>query len=271
MRLGEIIYLILFQVEKGTLTGKEEFIFNSSEDFLEEFIIQYYSNVKPPKELIMPYFPDAVIEDYLTHLRGSHVTITIPKQGEKKELLELVLKNIEASFFRGKLRIAELGEVLHLNNPPEVIECFDISHLGGTGTVGSMVSFRDGKPDKSNYRRYKIKIADPSNDYAAIREIVKRRYSRLIQEKKDLPDLIIIDGGQGQLHSAKEILDELGISVPLISIAKREEEIFRAGDPRPLGIPRKNPASLIVQEIRDEAHRFAITYQKKLRQKRILE
>lgn len=271
MRSGDMIYLILFQVERGTLTGKEEFIFKYSEDFLEEFIIQYYSTVKPPKELIMPDFPEDIIAEYLTQLRGSQVVITIPKQGEKKELLNLVLKNIEASFFRGKIRITELGEALHLDNPPEVIECFDISHLGGTGTVGSMVTFRDGKPDKSNYRRYRVKTAGPSDDYAAIREVVKRRYSRLIKEKRDLPDLIIIDGGPGQLQSAKEIMDELEISVPLISIAKREEEIYRAGDPRPLGIPVKNPASLIVQEIRDEAHRFAITYQKKLRQKRMRE
>jgi excinuclease ABC subunit C len=266
---GEIVYLILFLVEKGTLTSKEEFIFPLTEDFLDEFILQYYSNEKPPKELIIPVSPGSIIEDYLTLLRGSHVTITVPKQGEKKELLDLAFKNLEISFFRGKIRISELGEALSLDNPPEIIECFDISHLGGTGTVGSMVSFRDGRPDKSNYRRYKIKTAGAFDDYASIAEVVKRRYTRLSNEKKPLPDLIVIDGGQGQLQAAKEMLDELNLNIPLISIAKREEEIYRAGDRRPLNLSRKNLASLLVQEIRDEAHRFAITYQRSLRRQKI--
>ncbi|NLV26264.1 MAG: excinuclease ABC subunit C [Methanomicrobiales archaeon] len=268
---GETVYLILFLVERGSLTSKEEFVFPQTEDFLDEFILQYYATNKPPNELILPELPGSGIQEYLARLRGTHVSVTVPKQGEKKHLLELAYKNLEISFFTGKMRLAELGEALHMDNPPEVIECFDISHLHGTGTVGSMISFKDGKADKRNYRRYKINTAGPSDDYAAISEVVKRRYSRLSRENQPMPDLIVVDGGQGQLKSAKNSLDQLGISIPLISIAKREEEIFIPGRNQPLSIKKKSPASLLVQEIRDEAHRFAISYQKKLRQKQMKE
>jgi len=268
---GDTVYLILFHVERGSLTSKEEFVFPETEDFLDEFILQYYSSTKPPNELILPSLPGSGMEEYLTHIRGSHVTLTIPKQGEKKHLLDLAYKNLEVSFFTGKMRLAELGEALHMDTAPEVIECFDISHLRGTGTVASMVSFRDGKPDKRNYRRYKINSAGPSDDYAAMAEVVKRRYSRLLREKSPMPDLIVVDGGPGQLKSAHAILEELSLPIPIISIAKREEEIYIPGRNTPLSIQKKSPASLLIQEIRDEAHRFAITYQKKLRQKSIKE
>jgi len=268
---GETVYLILFLVERGSLTSKEEFAFPETEDFIDEFILQYYSTNKPPNELILPIMPGSGIPEYLAHVRGTNVTITVPKQGEKKHLLDLAFKNLEVSFFTGKMRLAELGEVLHMDHPPEVIECFDISHLRGTGTVASMVSFREGKPDKRGYRRYKINTAGPSDDYAAISEVVKRRYSRLLRENHPMPDLIVVDGGPGQLKSAHTILQELSVSVPVISIAKREEEIYITGRNTPLPIQKKSPASLLIQEIRDEAHRFAITYQKKIRSKQMKE
>jgi excinuclease ABC subunit C len=263
------VYLILFTIERGTLTSKEEFIFPETEDFLEEFIVQYYAGVKPPHELILPEIPDPSVAEYLSGIRGTRVTITVPKQGEKKRLLDLVSRNIEASFFAGKMRGIELGEALRLPGPPDHIECFDISHLSGTDTVGSMVSFRDGKPEKKNYRRYRIKTVEGIDDYAAIAEVVKRRYTRLMKEGSPFPDLIIIDGGQGQLKVAAEELSRLKLDIPLISIAKREEEIYVPGRPRPLPLAKKSPASLLVQEIRDEAHRFAIRYQRQTRRKRI--
>lgn len=264
---GETVYLILFLVERGTLTSKEEFVFPQSEEFLDEFLLQYYATNRPPHELILPAEPETDMHEYLAQMRGSQVILTVPRQGEKKHLLDLAYKNLEVSFFRGKMRLSELGEVLHLENPPEVIECFDISHLGGTGTVGSMVAFREGRPDKRNYRRYRIKTAGASDDYAAIGEVVKRRYTRLLHEQHPLPDLIIIDGGPGQLRSAKEELDRLQVTIPVISIAKREEEVYIPDRQVPLPLSRKSPASLLIQEIRDEAHRFAISYQKKLRPK----
>ncbi len=267
---GETVYLILFTIERGTLTSKEEFVFPETEDFLEEFIIQYYAGAQPPHDLILPVLPDPSVQEYLSSIRGSRVTITVPKQGDKKHLLDLVSRNIEASFFSGKIRLIELGEALRLSSPPEVIECFDISHLSGTGTVGSMVSFRDGKPDKKNYRRFRIKTVEGIDDYSSIGEVVRRRYSRLVRDEQPLPDLIIIDGGPGQLHAAAGQLADLNLNIPLISIAKREEEIYLKGRASPLPISKKSPASLLVQEIRDEAHRFAITYQRQIRRKKAL-
>jgi len=267
---GGSVYLILFIIERGTLTSKEDFVFPETEDFLEEFIIQYYAGAKPPHELILPVMPDRSVQDYLSGIRGSQVTITVPRQADKKHLLDLVSRNIEASFFSGKVRLIELGEALRLSSPPEVIECFDISHLSGTGTVGSMVSFRDGKPDKKNYRRFRIKTVEGIDDFASIAEVVRRRYSRLVRDEQPLPDLIIIDGGPGQLHAAAGQLADLNLHIPLISIAKREEEIYLNGRPSPLPLSKKSPASLLVQEIRDEAHRFAITYQRQIRRKKAL-
>lgn len=264
------VYLILFTVERGTLTSKEDFVFPETEEFLEEFIVQYYASVKPPHELILPMMPDESIQDYLSDIRGTRVLLTIPVQGAKKHLLDLVTRNIEASFFTGKMRLIELGEALHLPGPPEVIECFDISHLSGTGTVGSMVSFRDGRPDKKNYRRFRIKTVEGIDDFSSIGEVVKRRYQRLLKEERQLPDLIIIDGGPGQLHAAEVELKVLNLSIPLISIAKREEEIYKSGRALPLPIQKKSPASLLVQEIRDEAHRFAISYHRQIRRKNVV-
>ncbi|HWQ66014.1 MAG TPA: excinuclease ABC subunit UvrC [Methanospirillum sp.] len=268
--VSDTVYLILFTIERGTLTSKEDFVFPDTEEFLEEFIIQYYATVRPPNELILPNPADDSVRDYLTSLRGTQVAITVPQKGAKKHLLDLVEKNIEASFFRGKMQLIELGEILRLASPPEVIECFDISHLSGTGTVGSMIRFTDGKPDKKNYRRFKIKTVEGIDDFASIAEVVHRRYSRLKKENALLPDLIIIDGGQGQLSAAVHELKKLELSTPIISIAKREEELFIPGRTLPLTLSKKSPASLLVQEIRDEAHRFAITYQRQLRQKKTL-
>ena len=264
------VYLILFTIERGTLTSKEEFVFPETEAFLEEFIIQYYAGASPPHELILPEIPDESVAEYLSRLRGSKVTITVPRQGAKKHLLDLVSRNIEVSFFTGKMRLIELGETLGLSSPPGVIECFDISHLSGTGTVGSMVRFTDGRPDRKNYRRFRIKTVDGIDDFAAIGEIVRRRYSRLIKEERPLPDLIIIDGGPGQLHAASDELRQLGCAIPLISIAKREEKIYQDGRQLPLSLTRRAPASLLVQWIRDEAHRFAIAYQRQTRRKKAL-
>ncbi len=263
------VYLMMFSIEKGILSGKEEFVFPYDEEFIEEFIIQYYSGDNlPPQVLILPEEINPSIEEYLSKIKGTVVHIIIPKQGDRKHLLTLVEKNIEASFFRGQVRSQELAEALSLESPPIVIESFDISHLGGTGTVGSMVSFREGRPDKSNYRRFRIKTAG-NDDFTSIGEVVRRRYSRLKKEEHPMPDLIIIDGGKGQLASACEELKKLDLQIPIISIAKREEEIFIPNRHVPLPIKKKDPASLLIQEIRDETHRFAITYQRTLRTKQI--
>jgi excinuclease ABC subunit C len=261
------VYLMLFKVYKGTLEGKEDFVFAYDENFLEEFLVQYYSENVPPEELIVAQPPDEPLVEFLSHLKGKKVKVTVPKQGEKKDLLDLAKKNVEIGFFGERKKVQALQDALKIPKFPNVIECFDISHLAGTSMVGSMVQFRGGRPDKSNYRRFKIKAVKGIDDLASIAEIVRRRYSRLKDEGKELPDLIIIDGGAGQLSAAFQELRNLRIKVPIISIAKREEEIYIPDLDGPLSIKRDEAASLFVQEIRDEAHRFAIGYNRLLRQK----
>jgi len=266
---GDSVYLMIFKVYKGTLQGKEDFVFAWSESLLEEFIVQYYSENEPPEELIVAEALDESLVEFLAHRKGKKVRVTVPKQGEKKELLALAKKNIEIGFFGDRRKVEALQQALKLPRMPEVIECFDISHLAGTSTVGSMVQFRGGRPDKSNYRRFKIKSVEGIDDFASIAEVVRRRYSRLKDERKELPDLIVIDGGKGQLSAALKELRELRVKVPIISIAKEDEEIFVPGREHPLSIEKDGKPSLFIQEIRDEAHRFAISYHKLLRQKAI--
>lgn len=264
---GDNVYLMLFKVYKGTLEGKEDFVFANNENFLEEFLVQYYSENEPPEELIVPHALDGSLAEFLAHKKGKKVKVTIPKQGEKKELLELARMNVEIGFFGDRKKIDALHEALRLPRRPEVIECFDVSHLSGTSQVGSMVQFRGGRPDKSNFRRFKIKSVEGIDDLASIAEIVRRRYSRLKEEHQEMPDLIIIDGGEGQLSAAMQELRNLRLKVPIISIAKQEEDIYMPGLEHPLPIKKEDKASLFVQEIRDEAHRFAINYNRLLRHK----
>jgi len=251
----------------GTLLGKEEFIFAHNENFLEEFIVQYYSENEPAEELIVEEALDESLADFLAHVKGKKVRVTVPKQGEKRELLDLARKNLEISFFGDRKKLEVLQEALRLPRLPQIIECFDISHLSGTAMVGSMVQFRGGRPDKSNYRRFKIRSVEGIDDLASIAEVVRRRYIRQKEEMRELPDLIIIDGGTGQLAAAWQEMQELRLRIPVVSIAKEKEEIYRPGLKTPLPLERDDKASLFVQEIRDEAHRFAISYNRLLRKK----
>jgi len=260
------VFLLLFNIDKGTLHNKSEFIFDWHFDFFEEFLVQYYSEHTIPEELIVPEDIDPAIRNFLKYKKGAKVIVTVPKIGEKKHLLELVKKNVELSFFGDMIKVEELQKKLRLNDLPSVIECFDVSHLAGTFTVGSMVQFRNGKPDKSNYRRFKIKYPESlEDDCASIGEIVRRRYRRLKEEETPMPDLIIIDGGKGQLSSALGELKELSLKIPVISIAKKFEEIYFPGSSVPLRLHRTDKALLFIEEIRDEAHRFALSYNRKLR------
>jgi excinuclease ABC subunit C len=191
----------------------------------------------------------------------------VPKIGDKKKLLNLVEKNIEYAFLKNDLKVADLQASLDLPDPPQVIECFDISHISGTSMVGSMVQFVNGLPEKNNYRRFKIRTVEGIDDVASIAEIVGRRYRRLVEEGSDLPDLIVIDGGKGQLASVVDVLRKTGLSVPVIALAKREEEVFVPGEVLSRRLDPHGMALRYLQEIRDEAHRFAITYHRLLREK----
>lgn len=182
----------------------------------------------------------------------------------------MVEKNIEISFFADIDKVETLKNKLILQDPPIVIECFDISHLSGTSVAGSMVQFRNGKPDKNNYRRFKIRSVEGIDDFAAIAEVVRRRYIRLKNEDLEFPNLIIIDGGRGQLNFALQELEKLNLKVPIISIAKQFEEIFIPGKIEPIRLSKKDKALQFIQEIRNEAHRFAIKYNQFLRKKELI-
>ncbi len=267
--LDQEVFLLIFSIRKGVLEEKQAFSFAYAEGFINEFLIQYYDTAPIPKELILPQEVDPALASYLTKKSGRKVSILVPQKGEKKELLDLVGHNINSTFFAGSEGVLALKTILSLPKIPRQIECFDISHLSGTNTVASMVTFKNGLPDKKSYRKFKINADANSDDYLAIREVIERRYFGSLSKTLDLPDLIVIDGGLGQLHAAASILRKNHKNIALISLAKKFEEIYINGKKEPLLIERKNKGLQILQAIRDEAHRFAITYQRNLRNKKI--
>ena len=264
------VHLVLFNVYRGTLSGKSEYAFPETDGFLGEFISRYYSENPVPKEVIVPEGPGDAMAAFLGRIRGSKVRVTVPVKGVKKDLLGIARSNVELGVFGGEMKADALGKALNMNETPMVVECFDISHLSGTSTVGSMVQFVAGTPNKSEYRRFRIKTVKKIDDYAAIAEVVRRRYFRLREENAQLPDLIIIDGGKGQLRAAAKALKALELSIPTISIAKRLEEVYLPGLPFPKALERKGKALQYIREMRDEAHRFAISYNRLLRRKEAL-
>jgi excinuclease ABC subunit C len=266
--VGDEVFLIVFSVRKGVLEEKQSYSFPFYEDFFEDFIIQFYDSAPIPKEIIIPHEVTKSIGKYLSKKKKRLVRVIIPNRGEKKELLDLVSQNIITTFFSGSERMTELKKLLNLEKLPRQIECFDISHLGGTNTVGSMVTFTDGLPNKANYRKFKI-YSDANDDYLAMREVIERRYGGSLSKKMNNPDLIIVDGGPGQLSSAILSLEKLNIKIPIISLAKKFEEIYTRGRKEPMIVSKKNKGLQLVQAIRDEAHRFAIGYQRLLRKKEI--
>jgi excinuclease ABC subunit C len=208
------------------------------------------------------------------------VRIHLPQRGEKKRLLELVQRNARLAFdleWRHPRQQSEeilraLRDLLDLEVEPRRIECFDISNIQGSDVVASMVVFEDGRPRKSDYRKFRIRgLGGQPDDFAAMREVVGRRYRRLLEEGKELPDLVLIDGGKGQLGAATAALEELGLGhQPVASLAKREELIFTPGRDEPLALPHSSPVLQLVQRVRDEAHRFAIGFHRKVRAKRTI-
>jgi len=266
---NDVIYLLLFNVHQGMLENKQEFVFDNSSDFFEEFLIQYYSENTIPQEIIVPVDVDETLNTYFSDKKGSKVSVIMPQKGEKKQLLDLVAKNIELNFFADEQKLNKLKEALNLDKIPAIIECFDISHLAGTATVGSMIQYRNAKPNKDNYRRFKIKTVDGIDDFSSIAEVVRRRYLRIMTENGTMPDLIVIDGGKGQLSAAVAELQKLNLKLPIISIAKEFEEIYVPG--ASVSIPMENSALQLIRQIRDEAHRFAIGYNKQVRKKQMYE
>jgi excinuclease ABC subunit C len=233
-----------------------------------------------PRSILVPVdFPDRVTLTELLAERTSHrVEILVPQRGEKRSLVDLVGQNAKQSYdqrFRvlspsQKTIVEALQDALLLEEAPRRIECFDISHIQGAETVASMVVWEDGAMKKSDYRKFQVRTVTGVDDFASMREIIHRRYKRLLDEKKPFPSLILIDGGLGQLHAAADALNELGVTLqPLASIAKREEIIYIYGqENEPVVLDRRSPVLHLVQRIRDESHRFAIQYHRKRREMR---
>jgi len=279
---------VIVRIRNGRIHSREKISMNISdqtdEDIIELVITQFYLNSDfIPKVLNvykMPTNKEQLI-NWLKEKRNGSVLIKVPIKGDKAREIRLAEQNAklllgEWIINRTKRRelipkmIHQLQEDLQLKISPRKIEAFDISHLGGEDTVASMVSFIDGKPKKSEYRKYKIKGVNGIDDFAAIREVVLRRYRKLKDEKLSFPDLILIDGGKGQLNMAISALRELGLDYLLvIGLAKRLEEVFIPGNSDAQSISKNSPGLILLRRIRDEAHRFAITYQKQRRNKKV--
>ncbi len=280
------ICLQIFFVRGGKLIGRDNFFLqddgDSEHDVLTAFVKQYYNEASfVPREILLPVLPESdeltVMAEWLTEKAGRKVELLQPQRGTKRELLHLASENavklLEERLRKGQLSLQteeqaaeELQLALQLPDPLERMDCFDISHTQGTETVASMVVFRNGKPSKKDYRRYKIESTEGKpDDFKSMQEVVYRRY----RDYEDLPSLVIIDGGKGQLSSALEVIRGLGLyELPVIGLAKREEEIFTEGSSESILLDRESAPLHLIQRIRDEAHRFAITYHRKLRSKR---
>ncbi|MCD8294111.1 MAG: excinuclease ABC subunit UvrC [Clostridia bacterium] len=254
---------------------------------LTSFIIQYYSGHEIPSELIVPEFCEKdLLTKYFRETHGKSVDITLAKQGDKARLLKMATDNAKEYLDKAVDKIkhkddmtinacCKLQELLGLKKYPRRMECFDISNVSGVDKVASMVVFVDGEAERSSYRRFKIKTVEGANDFASMHEVLVRRLSKLGTEEEarfPKPDLIIIDGGKGQLSAVREVFDEMGIDdIELISLAKKEEEIFTENGKDSIKIPHNEYALQMLQRIRDEAHRFAITYFRSLHSKRNLQ
>ncbi len=250
---------------------------------------EYYSILNDndiPKSIILSALPDDknIYETWLSTRSGKKVTLSVPKNKKEEEILALAQKNAEFNIEQLKLKeFAELQndynevgayiqEKLGLKNFPHTIECYDISHIQGTNTVASRVFFENGMPKKSQCRRYKLRTIKKGevDDFKSMREVLSRRFKRIVNGDETAPDLIIIDGGKGQLSSVYEIMKEFNLNIDLVSLAKREEEVFKPNISEPVIFPIKSSALHLFQRVRDEAHRFAVTYHKKLRSKNML-
>lgn len=286
---GQLACVQLFFIRSGRLLGRENYFVQNDGDepvtIMTEFIKQYYgASTFIPKELLLPMETEdrTLFSEWFSAMKGQQVEVSVPQRGYKKDLLRMAEENAH-NFLNERRRqwqynldksggaVKKLAEVLDLPRLPERMECFDISHTQGSETVASMVVFEGGRPAKKEYRRFKLKtVQGKPDDFKSMAEIMERRYGN--ERDWPLPDLIIIDGGKGQLNAALPLIRKVGVSdVPVISLAKRIEEVFVEGKSESIILSHHSPELQLLQQIRDEAHRFAITYHRKLRGKRNLE
>ncbi len=291
----------VFFIRGGKLVGRDYFVLEGTADeadpeIMASFLKQFYDQAATvPPQILLPQEVDElmIIRDWLKSKRGADVALKVPRRGKQKELLEMAAQNAAETLTHLRARwaadeskqtegLTELQQALDLPEPPLRIECYDISTLQGTNTVGAMVVFAKGVARKSDYRRFKIQSVKGQDDFASMQEMLRRRFKRLSDEgyrdptRSDkenswalIPNLVIIDGGKGQLNAALEVLDEFELrdAIPIVGLAKREEEIFLPGQAEPVLLPPNSPALFLIQRIRDEAHRFGVTYHRNLRGK----
>jgi len=288
----------VFFIRNGKLIGREYFVLEGAEGedtrtVMASFLKQFYDEAAyvPPRVLLPEEVDEVqVIERWLCSKRGDRVILQVPREGQERELVEMAVENAvatlaalraqwEAETDKWVTALTQLQEYLHLPTPPTRIEGYDISNLQGTAATGSMVVFVKGVPRKSDYRRFRIRTVAGADDYAMLQEVLRRRFRRLGGGEQEeiphrpqetawavLPDLILVDGGKGQLNAALEVLREFGLDhLPVVGLAKREEELFLPGQSEPVVLPRHSPALFLVQRVRDEAHRFAVSYHRTVR------
>ncbi len=262
-----------FRMINGVIRDSDKFFFDLvGDNSFSNFLFQYYSTHKIPKFILVSELPEnqKLLEFLLSEQSGFNIQILVPTKGKKKDIIDLILKNIDLIHSKGgNPGLVELKEILSLPVLPNVIECFDISNHGTDFAVGSMSRFVSGIPDKSGYRKFKIKTVFGRDDFAMIGEIIKRRYYRLLEENSELPDLIVIDGGKGQLNAALKSLTSLGLRLPCISLAKENEEVYIPKTKNPIIIPKNKPSLKILQYLRDETHRFGVAYNRTIRKNKI--
>ncbi|HEY6203393.1 MAG TPA: excinuclease ABC subunit UvrC [Candidatus Limnocylindria bacterium] len=284
----------LFRVRDGTIVGRDHFALEGSEgagppEVVASFLRQHYSAATTlPPEIVTPMaLPEsASLETFLTERRGGPARLLVPQRGKKRHLAELAERNATDALEqervrwladRGKTEVAlrELQEAIGLEGPPKRIECYDVSHVQGTSVVSSMVVFEDGRPARSQYRRFRARITDRNDDFTNMRDTLKRRFARSAspeaQSSWPLPDLVILDGGKGQLSAGLDALADAGrLQIPIAALAKEREELFVPNRPDPIVLPRNAQGLYLVQRIRDEAHRFAVTYHQQVRARRAI-
>ncbi|HWP28974.1 MAG TPA: excinuclease ABC subunit UvrC [Chloroflexota bacterium] len=293
----------VFYIRDGKLRGRDYFFLEGANDesdsaVVTSFLLQHYAAAAQiPPRILLPAPADdaATVAAWLREQAGQPVVLRAPQRGEGRRLVELASENAREALARQKVEwlsdsarttgaLLELQEYLGLDCTPERIECYDISNIQGTAAVGSMVVFERGRPKRSDYRRFQIKTVEGANDFAMLAEVLTRRFKRLREAQAGtqagaqvpeawakMPDLVIVDGGKGQLSAALAVLDELElVAIPVVALAKEREELFLPGRSEPVVLPRGSPSLFLVQRIRDEAHRFAITYHRKVRGQRSL-
>ncbi len=291
--------LVVLTVRKGRVTGRIATVVDKVEEvtaaqLMGRMLSQTYGGTRPPAEVLMQELPDEpeLWRAWLAARREAAVSLRIPRRGSKKRLLETAQANARDTFTRHRLRrhsdhnararaLRSLQDALDLPEPPLRIEAFDISTIQGKDTVGSMVVMEDGLPRRGDYRRFKVRDLDGQDDFAAMEEVIRRRLLAYLEDRDKPapekgkfaypPSLLLVDGGVGQVSRAVRVVDELGLEIPVAGLAKRMEEVYLPGRPEPLRIGRGEDALYLLQRIRDEAHRFAVTYHRSLRGRRMVD